>query len=48
VGETWTDSGQGRFFDEIVLATKDRNIYLSKNWGKTWLQIAREARGLSN
>lgn len=33
--------------NEIVVVTKKRNIYLAKNWGKTWLQIAQEGKGLS-
>ncbi len=32
---------------EVVVASNKKNIYLSNNWGNTWLQIAREGRGLS-
>jgi hypothetical protein len=33
--------------NEVVVVSNKKNIYLSKNWGNTWLQIAREGRGLS-
>lgn len=33
--------------NEVVVVTNKKNIYLSKNWGKIWLQIAQEGKGLS-
>jgi photosystem II stability/assembly factor-like uncharacterized protein len=32
--------------NEIVLVTKKKNIFVSKNWGKSWFQIARDGKGL--
>jgi hypothetical protein len=32
--------------NEIVVVSNKKSIYLSNNWGETWLQIAREGRGL--
>jgi len=34
--------------NEIVLVTKKKNIFVSNHWGKSWFQIAREGKGISN